>query len=330
MPRPLIYVAIPQSLYRALFADASDQLLLKTGDVDYEKESKLSSAQLAERIGGYDAIVTGWGTPLFNDEVLAKAQRLKVIGHSAGSIKHFLPQPVFDRGIAVTHAAVALAPAVADFSLLLTMSMLRRNWQAHEAMREGIWHRDELGDEITGMRVGVVAASYTGRCFIKLLKALEADVWVFDPYLTEQGAAELGVKKVSLEDLLSQCPVISLQAPVTKETTKMIGKKELALIRDGGILVNTARPALLDTAALLKELQSGRISAALDVFDTEPLPEENQYCKLKNVLLSPHLAGASAQSRRRQGKTIAEEFSRFFAGEPLKYRIKPEMLATMA
>jgi phosphoglycerate dehydrogenase-like enzyme len=330
MARPRIYVSIPQSLYRGLFVDASDQLLQKAGEVVYEKESKLTSAQIAERIGGFDAIVTGWGTPVFNDEVLKKADRLKLIGHSAGTVKHFLPEAVFKKGIAVTHAAPALASAVADFSLLLTMSMLRRNWVAHEIMRAGTWQRDELGNEISGMRIGIVAASYTGRCFIKLLKALEADVWVFDPYLTEKGAAELGVKKVSLDELLTQCPVISLQAPVTKETTKMIGKRELALIRDGGILVNTARPSLIDTDALLKELQSGRISAALDVFDEEPLPENNPYRGLKNVLLSPHIAGASAQTRHRQGRIIAEEFARFFGGEPLKYGIKLEMLATMA
>ncbi len=176
----------------------------------------------------------------------------------------------------------------------------------------------------------MIGAGYTGRRFINLLKALEAEVWVYDPYLTEPVASEMGVRKVSLPDLMRDCPVVSIQAPSTKETYHMIGRQQLALLQDGAILVNTARSALVDESALLVELQSGRIHAALDVFDKEPLPPDSPFRKLPNVLLTPHIAGITPQASLRQGQTIAEEVRRFFAGEPLKYAVTAPMIETMA
>jgi phosphoglycerate dehydrogenase-like enzyme len=101
-------------------------------------------------------------------------------------------------------------------------------------------------------------------------------------------------------------------------------------MREGSILINTARSLLVDQQALLDELKSGRISAALDVFDQEPLPADNPFRTLKNVHLSSHVAGGSVQAAQRQGQYIADEVRRFFSGEPLKYAVRQEMLATMA
>ncbi|RIK43325.1 MAG: hydroxyacid dehydrogenase [Chloroflexi bacterium] len=333
--QPSIGVIIRPSLYSELFTPASDARLRALGNVHFhQQEQNLSGAELAHQLPAYDILITGWGSPRFTDEVLAAAGRLKLIAHTAGSIKAMLPPALFERGIAVTHAASAIAPAVAEMTLLLILLSLR---QAHKLDRQlkagGAWETSKtlgMGRELAGSRVGVVGAGYTGRCVIKLLAALDAEVWVYDPYLSAERAAELGVRPVALDELLANCPIVTLQAPPTQETYRMIGARELRLLQDGAIFINTARSHLVDQEALLAELRTGRIQAALDVFDQEPLPQEHPLRSLDNVILTPHVAGASRQARLRQGQTVVEEIERFLAGQPLRYRVTSDMLDTMA
>ncbi|CAN5753061.1 hydroxyacid dehydrogenase [soil metagenome] len=333
--KPKIFVLLRPSLYTELFSTQSDQTLRALGDVVFHPtETNLTSAQLAQQIGGYDVIITGWGTPEFTDEVLNAATQLKLIAHSAGSIKRMTPPAVFERGLAVTHAAVGIAPAVAEMSLLLILLSLRQVHKLDQAMKTaGPWDASRLigmGQELVNNRVGVVGAGYTGQCLIKLLTALNVEVWVADPYLTPERATTLGVSKVPLDQLLQKCPIVTMQAPPTAETHHMIGARELSLLQDGAIFINTARSHLVDQAALLAELQTGRIQGALDVFDEEPLPADSPFRQLDNVILTPHVAGASRQARLRQGQTMVEEIQRFLEDKPLRYKVKLEMLETMA
>ncbi len=330
-----IFVLLRPSLYTELFSPQSDQALRTLGEVVFHaQETNLTSSQLAQQIGGFAVIITGWGTPEFTDEVLDAAVQLKLIAHSAGSIKRMTPPAVFERGIAVTHAAVGIAPAVAEMTLLLILLSLRQVHKLDQAMKTGgPWDVSRLigmGQELVGNRVGVVGVGYTGQCVIKLLTALNVEVWVSDPYLTTERATTLGVSKVPLDQLLQQCPIVTMQAPPTAETYHMIGARALSLLQDGAIFINTARSHLVDQAALLAELQTGRIQGALDVFDQEPLPTDSPFRQLDNVILTPHVAGASRQARLRQGQTMVEEIQRFLQGEPLRYQVKHEMLDTMA
>jgi phosphoglycerate dehydrogenase-like enzyme len=148
--------------------------------------------------------------------------------------------------------------------------------------------------------------------------------------MTPAQARELGVHNVELDELLKNSAVVSLQAPTIPETHHMIGRKQLALMRDGTILINTARSWLIDPAALLDELTRGSLIADLDVFDEEPLPPTSPLRSLPNVFLTPHIAGASTQTAHRQGKLVVEELSRFFSGQPLQYPVDLKMLKTMA
>jgi phosphoglycerate dehydrogenase-like enzyme len=330
-----IFVAIRPSVYQTVFSAEQDRLLRTLGPVLFQvRDAPLTSAQLAEQLVGCEIVITGWGTPKFTDEVLAAAGNLRLIAHSAGSIKTMLPPAVFERGIIVTHAAGAIAPAVAEMTILLILLSLRQVHQLDRQMKGGgDWGAGKtlgLGRELAGSRVGVVGAGYTGRCVIELLTALSAEVWVYDPYLNTEQADALGVRKATLEELLASCPIVTLQAPPTKETYHMIGGRELGLLQDGAIFINTARSHLVDQEALLSELQSGRIHAALDVFDQEPLPPDHPFRQLDNVILTPHVAGATQQARLRQGQTTVEEIGRFLAGEPLRYQVTGAMLETMA
>ena len=279
-------------------------------------------------------VVTGWGSPQFTSEVLSAADQLRLVAHSAGSIKNLLRLAVLEPAISVTHAASAIAMAVGEMSLLLIMLLLRKPHVCDRELKAGHEWNDIRaqpgGREIVGQRVGVVGAGYTGRYIIKLLRALDVEVWVSDPYLSDARAAELGVRLEPLDELLTRCPIVTLQAPTTQETHHMIGARELGLLQDGAILVNTARSRLIDEDALLAELRSGRIEAALDVFDEEPLPVDSPFRQLDNVVLTPHIAGLSIQARHRQGQTMVDEIERFIGGQPLRYEVTPEMLDIMA
>ena len=333
--KPRVFVLPPPSLYAQLFSDEADcALQLAAHVVRNEEERNLSSAELAARIGGFDAIVTGWGTPVFTSEVLTAAGDLRLIAHTAGSIKRMLPAPVFAHGIKVTHAAGAIAPAVAELTVLFILLCLRRVREHHALLSRGeAWQAARaipMGEELSGNRVGVVGAGYTGRQVISRLRALGAEIWVYDPFLTAENAAKLGVNRAELDDIFAQCPIVTMQAPPTAETYHMVGARQLGLLRDGAIFINTARAHLVDEQALLAELETGRIQAALDVFEQEPLSTDSPFRSLDNVVLTPHIAGASRQARIRQGGYMVDEIQRFYSGQPLQFEVTAAMLETMA
>jgi len=334
-----ILVAITPALYGELFSNRADAKLRSLAEVTFPPPSSsgrnLTAAELADLVPGHALVITGWGTPTFTEEVLAAAGDLQLVAHAAGSIKKLLPPALFDQGILVTHAAGAIAPAVAEMTLLLILLTLRQVHQLDRRLKEGAaWGEAKgsfMGQELAGQRVGVVGAGYTGREVIWRLTSLRAEVWVYDPYLTAERAATLGVHRVAdLETLFRECPIITMQAPPTAETERMVGAPQLRLLRDGGIFINTARSLTVDQEALLAEFQSGRIRGALDVFDQEPLPVDSPFRQLDNVIITPHVAGASHQARHRQGQVIVDEIERFLQGEALQYPVTRDLLAIMA
>jgi phosphoglycerate dehydrogenase-like enzyme len=305
-----------------------------------QEERDWSSEELARQIGGFDVVITGWRSPRFTSAVLesARARPLKLVAHSAGSVKFLLEdEQSLARDFMVTTAAAAMGPAVAEMALLATLMLLRPLHKLDTGMKAGSdWKTlkawgSKTQRELTAQRVGVIGAGHTGRHFIRMMRALGVQTVVFDPYASDQSLAELDVEKVeSLDDLLSGCNIVALHAPSTPETHHMIGRRELSLLSDEAILINTARASLIDSEALLNELRTGRISAALDVFDEEPLPVESALRQLDNVLLTPHIASHTSQAYHRQGDATVEEIRRFAQGQPLRYAVTPEMLVTMA
>jgi phosphoglycerate dehydrogenase-like enzyme len=332
--QPNILIAMRPPLFDQLFAEDQQARLRKLGKVTMQPQAgNLREAQLSELIGGKEIVITGWGTPPFSAGVRSAADRLQLIVHSAGTIKGMLPPAVFAAGSRVTHVAYSMSIPVAETTLALIFLCLRQFHKIDRAFKEAGWSaaRDlMIGAELAGNRVGVIGAGYTGRAVIKRLLALEADVWLCDPYVSEQGAASMGVRKVPLETLMRQCPIVTLQAPATAETYRMIGVEQFGWLRDGAIFINTARAHLIDEAALLAELQSGRINAALDVFDQEPLPDDSPFRELDNLIITPHIAAVTRQSYLRQGQISVDEVAGYLSDGTLRYEVTRDMLDTMA
>ncbi len=356
---PKILVLPPRPLYAEIVTPAAEGKLAELGEVDRNLSDKnLPREEVIARVSDVDAILTSWGAPVIDQELLDRAPRLKLVAHAAGTIKGFVKPEVFERGIAVTHAAGVLAESVGEWTLTVTLGALRRlvdfdgimrpDGDGRSSPRDAAppqagpsagrprgWGEDKravgYGEELYGKRVGVIGASLTGRAYIRLLQPFGCDVVVYDPYLPDALAAELGVRKLAeLGELMATCDVVSNHAPTTPETDGMISAEMLARLRDGALFINTARAAAIDYNALIAELGRGRIRAALDVFPKEPLEDGSPLRLLPNVLLSPHVAGATVESRRRLGSTMIDEMARFFAGQPLRYGVGLSQLAIMA
>ncbi len=311
------------------------EVLEELGEVEWNRTGRnLTREEVLERIPGCAAVLTTWEAPIFDEELLDAAPNLRIIGHAAGSIKNFIPRTVFERGIAVTHGAIVLADSVAEWTLTMILMALRKVHVVDRALQaDDPWpdYRSWAPRELFHKRVGIIGASMVGRKVIELLEPFMTDVVIYDPYLTDQHAAELGARKLDLDELMSTSDVITNHAPTTDETDGMVEASHWRSMKSGAVFVNTARAASVDYDALLKVLQTGRITAALDVFPLpEPLAEDSPFRVLPNVILSPHVAGFSVESRLRLGETIAEEFVRFFAGQPLRYGVTADMLKTMA
>lgn len=332
--RPRVLSLVGPTLRQELFTEEALKDLHAFADVTWiESDDRWISEQLAREIPGYEALVTTWGSPKITREVLDAADHLKLVAHSAGSVKALVDEDVL-RQVKVSSAAIAMAPAVAECTLILVMLGLRYLHEYDHGMRrEGRWDGPKAHGEpreIAGSTIGVVGAGGVGRIFIGQCRALGANVNVYDPYLSEADTAALGATKMELDDLMAASPTVAVTAPVTPETHHMIGARQLALMPDDGFLVNTGRSWTVDQDALLAELQSGRLRAGLDVYDKEPLAVDHPYRSLPNVILLPHVAGATVEARHRQGDCVVRDVKNALTGQPLAHEVTLERYAILA
>ncbi|MFJ1665239.1 hydroxyacid dehydrogenase [Streptomyces bottropensis] len=280
-----------------------------------------------------EVLVTGWGCPRIDRAVLDAAPRLRAVLHSAGSVKGFVTPAVWERGIAVSTAAAANAVPVAEYTLAMILLagkdiLGRRERLRTERASPGWGFVPGIGNH--GRRVGVIGASRIGRRVIELLRPFDLRVSLTDPYVDEAGAAALGVPLLPLDDLLRTCDIVTVHAPDTPETHRLLDRRALALMPDGAVLINTARGALVDHDALLDELRAGRLSAILDVTDPEPLPADSPLLDLPNAFVTPHLAGSQGNEVARLGLAVTEEAERLTTGRELAHALDRTTLERMA
>ncbi|MEW2404070.1 hydroxyacid dehydrogenase [Streptomyces sp. NPDC046862] len=289
--------------------------------------------RVREVLAATEILVTGWGCPAVDEAVLDAAPKLRAILHSAGSVKGFTTPAVWERGITVSSAAAANALPVAEYTLAMILLAGKDILVSRERLRT---ERVHPGWEIVpgignhGRRVGIIGASRIGRRLIELLHPFDLRPSLTDPYVDEAGAAALGVPLLPLDDLLRTSDIVTVHAPDTPETHHLIGRRELALMPDGSVLVNTARGALVDHDALVDELRAGRLSAILDVTDPEPLPADSPLLDLPNAFITPHLAGSQGNEVARLGLAVTEEAERLGAGQPLAHAIDGDVLERTA
>lgn len=338
-PGPKVGVLIPAHMRAKIFPEIVEKALLDFAQPVIISDDVLASGdvggKLADALTGVTAVITGWRSPEIPQAALAPQGSVAFVSHAAGSVKRLGVQSALEAGdIRVSHAAPVIAQAVAEFTVTQILAHLRRHREFDAGLRTGMeWQamRDAyLGQLLAAQDVGIVGLGYVGRLVLNLLRPFGCTICVYDPFISAEEADRLGVVLVSLEEMFERCSVVSLHAANLPATEGMITRAHLDAFRPGGLLVNSARAGLIAPGALVGALDQGRIFAAVDTFDTEPLPEGDALRGRANVYLSPHCAGHTHDSYIMQGLAAVEDVRRFFAGVPLKQEILREKAAVLA
>ena len=294
--------AAPRVLVRERIADAGVALLSRRFDVDVDFD-----ADLAECIGGYDALIVRSGTNV-TAELIERAQRLKVIGRAGVGVDNVDLAAATKRGILVVNAPQSTVVSAAEHTIGLLLALARSIPQAHAALKDGRWERARFGGvELAEKTLGLVGFGRIGQQVARRARGLSMHVVAFDPFVSAARMRELGVEPAGrLEEVLASSDFVSLHATLTPETTGLLGRAELAQAKDGVRIVNAARGELVDEEALAEALSSGKVAgAALDVFSHEPYA--GRLLELDNVIVTPHLGASTREAQDRAGVIVAEQ-----------------------
>jgi len=289
--------------------------------------------ELLTNLDGFQILVVQF-TPV-PAAMIRAAKDLRVIAVARGGTENVDMEEANRRGISVLNTPGRNARAVAECALGLILGEIRNLARSHGLLKAGVWQRtfpnSDCIPELCDRTVGLVGYGAVAQLVAGYLKALGSRIVAADPFFRgDPGPAQI----VSLETLLRESDVVSIHARLTAENYRMIGAKELALMKPTAVLVNTARSGLIDEPALVEALRQRRImGAALDVFDTEPLPADHPLVKLDNVTITPHLAGSSVDAFRNSPKLVAGHLARLLrreAGLPVVNGIAPDYAGLLA
>lgn len=321
-----VFVAITEAEFTRLYDAEAQDRLRALGDIVHGEERDGRIPVPHDIATRFDVLITSWTTAPFDAEIL-DGPRLRLAVHSAGSVRNLFPVRALGRAVRLAQGgADAMALAVAEMTLALTLAHLRNVvWHDRRFQQSRDWKVGGfgvLGQSIAAQRIGIVSLSRVGRHFVKMVQALGArQVRAYDPYTSAESAAELGVELCSLEELCSTSDVLSIHAPSTPETESMLGAHHFRRLPDGAIVINTARAQVTDEAALLREVRSGRLRVALDVFTNEPLNPDNEFFGHENAILMPHVAGGTVQARFAQGAHVVDEIEAFLRDGTLRSEV---------
>lgn len=281
-------------------------------------EEPVTEARLVERFGQgpVEAMILRGPRPV-TAAVLAAAKDLRIIAKNGAGVDSVDLAEASRRGIVVAVAAGANAEAVAEHALSMMLSLTKNLGGLDRKVRAGGWEDSTyLGRDFRGSTVGLVGFGAIGRATARLASALGAKVRV---WRRAGGRAIEGFDSTDdLDELLAGSDILSLHCPLTTETRGLIGAREIALMKPGALIVNTARGPVIDEAALVEALREGRLAGAgLDTFDAEPLPVDSPLRSLDNLILTPHVAGVTRDAARRVATMTAQHVVDALAGRPL-------------
>lgn len=303
------------------------------GDAPVLTQAELNAG---EPLYGVDTVFSTWGMPALTEaEIEAKLPDLKYVFYAAGSVQGFA-RPFLHKGVRVFSAWAANAIPVAEFTVSQILLANKGYFQAFSRYREngiqdaGSYARQFAGNY--GIKVGLLGAGMVGKKVIELLKPYEIDVVVFDPFLPEEKAAELGVTKAELAEVFRTCPVVSNHLANNAQTVGMLNYELFKEMPENGVFINTGRGAQVVEEDLVRAMREapGR-TALLDVTDPhEPVPADHIYRSVPNILITPHIAGSSGKEVFRMGEFMMAECARIGRGEAPLYEVTEAMLETMA
>lgn len=281
-----------------------------------------------------DADILLTHTACITKRVIDAAEKLKVIGVGRGGPVNINIKACTEKKIPVMYAPGRNSGAVAEFTIGLMLAATRNIVSCHQSFhKEKRWRGDMyayscIGNELAYSTVGLIGFGAIGSKVLKILNAFGSRVLVYDPYIKDELKASYNCEFVDLKTLLKESDIISLHARYTKETAGMIGTEQIAMMKDGAIIVNTARGELIDYPALYEALRTGKLKgAALDVYEAEPPPKSSELFRLDNVVACTHLGGASRQAAITGAKIACEGIYQVITNQEPKYCANKEVFS---
>lgn len=315
-----------------LIYESADAEIRKVVHMVAPPQTKRTIADNPGLLNDVDVIFSGWGCPLLDESFLQAAPRLKVVFYGSGSIRHFVTDAFWERGISITSAYAANAVPVAEYAFAqITLSLKRAYHYAHYIRKHRTFPDSRQSAGAYGSTVGIVSLGMIGKMVCEKLRSLSVRIIAYDPYCTEEQARALGVELCSLEDVFQRSDVVSLHTPWTPETEGMIGGDQFERMKPNATFINTARGAVLREEEMVGVLRRRPdLWALLDVTYPEPPAPDSALYTLDNVVLTPHIAGSVEGECRRMGEYMLEELRRYVAGVPLQWSINREQAKRMA
>ena len=294
-------------------------------------DRQLTEREYAELIVGCDVVVTGWGSPALSETVLS-SRVPKLLAHVGGTVADYMSDAAYERGVRVLSGNRHFAESVAEGALAYMLSSLRSIPTEVEALRRGEWRPDSFRktEGLLDQTVGLIGFGTISQFLIEMLRPFRAKLKIYSSYeIDAQYLSERGATQASIDEIFSECKIVSLHSALNAKTRGMIRGRHFELMQDGAIFINTARGAIVAEDEMREVLKRRDIRAFLDVFSEEPLPENDELRSLGNVYLAPHHAGPTEDRRPFIGRAVAEDAVRFSKGEPLLLEIPYHRAKTM-
>jgi D-3-phosphoglycerate dehydrogenase / 2-oxoglutarate reductase len=301
----------------AIFKKAGAEVDIRTG---------LKPEELRKAVNGYDALVVRSETKITR-EVLEATTHLQVVGRAGVGVDNIDVAAATEKGVVVVNAPTGNTTSAAEHAIALMMALARRIPEANASLRSGKWERGKfLGMEVRDKTLGIIGLGQVGSEVARRARGLEMRVIAFDPFVPEERARMLGVDLASMDNLLAESDFITVHTTLTEGTKKLIGAEEIAKTKPTVRLINTARGGIIDEAALVEAIKSGRIAgAAIDVFEKEPVTDHPLF-GLDGVVVTPHLGASTAEAQERVAVDVAHQVIAVLNGEPARWAVNAPMI----
>jgi D-3-phosphoglycerate dehydrogenase len=305
-------------------AEEGLEILKKAFDVDVKTD--LKEDELCRIIGDYDALLVRSGTEV-TARVIEAGKRLRFIGRAGAGVDNIDTDAATRKGIIVANAPEGNTLAATEHTMAMMLSLARNIPQATASLKKKEWKRSKfMGVELNDKVLGIVGFGRIGREVAKRANALDMRCIAYDPFISKERAAQLGVEMMSVEELFRIADVITVHTPLIKETKHLINAKSIATMKDGVRIINCARGGIIDEKALYDAIKSGRVAgAALDVFESEP-PLESPLLMLDQVIVTPHLGASTVEAQQNVAISVARQCIEVLHGGTAKYVVNAPMV----
>ncbi|HOJ97418.1 MAG TPA: phosphoglycerate dehydrogenase, partial [Methanospirillum sp.] len=286
----------------------------------------LSEDELVATIENYDALLVRSGTQV-TERVIEAGKKLRFIGRAGAGVDNIDMNAATRHGVIVANAPEGNTLAATEHTMAMMLSLCRNIPQANASMQAGEWKRSKfMGVELNEKTLGIVGLGRIGREVAKRASSFNMHIIGYDPFISSEKAAEMGIESMSLEELFTKADIITVHTPLIKETRHIINEKTIATMKDGVRIINCARGGIIDEAALAAAVKSGKVAgAAIDVFEEEP-PKNCPLIGIPNIIVTPHLGASTIEAQKNVAISIAKQCLDVLNGKDAKYVVNAPII----